>query len=212
MTQAARMSPAPQHLQALERANAVRLARAALKRAIACGEVSAADVILDAPWEAESMTVADLLTSQRRWGQTRCRRFLQTIPLSESKTIGSMTDRQRQRGGRAAGGRSPGAESPRARAGARRRGGLRRDGALRARRPPGSGRRADLEDVPVGVAQVDRGQPAAVEDLGRRHLARAQPVAPRGDLRRPSRRQRQVMRGAGPLRSRRPSAGTRGTR
>jgi hypothetical protein len=95
MTQAARMSPAPQHLQALERANAVRLARAALKRAIACGEVSAADVILDAPWEAESMTVADLLTSQRRWGQTRCRRFLQSIPLSESKTIGSMTDRQR---------------------------------------------------------------------------------------------------------------------
>ena len=96
MTQAARTSPAPQHLQALERANAVRLARAALKRSIACGDVSAADVILDAPWEAESMTVADLLTSQRRWGQTRCRRFLQTIPLSESKTIGSMTDRQRQ--------------------------------------------------------------------------------------------------------------------
>ena len=86
MTQAARMSPAPQHLQALERANAVRLARAALKRAIACGEVSAADVILDAPWEAETMTVADLLTSQRRWGQTRCRKFLQTIPMSESKT------------------------------------------------------------------------------------------------------------------------------
>jgi hypothetical protein len=96
MTQAARMSPAPQHLQALERANAVRLARAALKRAIACGEVSAADVIRDAPWEAESMTVADLLTSQRRWGQTRCRRFLQMIPLSESKTVGSMTDRQRR--------------------------------------------------------------------------------------------------------------------
>ncbi len=96
MTQAARTSPAPQHLQALERANAVRLARASLKRAIACGEVRAADVILDAPWEAESMTVADLLTSQRRWGQTRCRRFLQMIPLSESKTIGSMTDRQRR--------------------------------------------------------------------------------------------------------------------
>ena len=55
MTQTAMTSPAPQHLQALERANAVRLARAALKRAIACGEVSAADVILDAPWEAESI-------------------------------------------------------------------------------------------------------------------------------------------------------------
>ena len=42
------------------------------------------------------MTVADLLTSQRRWGHTRCRRFLQSIPLSESKTVGSMTERQRQ--------------------------------------------------------------------------------------------------------------------
>ena len=41
------------------------------------------------------MTVADLLTSQRRWGQTRCRKFLQSIPMSESKTVGSMTDRQR---------------------------------------------------------------------------------------------------------------------
>jgi hypothetical protein len=96
MTQAAMTSPAPQHLRALERANAVRLARAALKRAVASGEVNAADVLLQTPWEAESMTVADLLTSQRRWGQTRCRRFLQTIPLSESKTIGSMTDRQRR--------------------------------------------------------------------------------------------------------------------
>lgn len=95
MTQGATMSPAPQHLQALERANAVRLARADLKRQVAAGEIHVGDVILGSPWEAESMTVADLLTSQRRWGQMRCRRFLQAIPLSESKTIGSMTDRQR---------------------------------------------------------------------------------------------------------------------
>ena len=95
MIQAALMSPAPQHLRALERANAVRLARAELKRRIAAGDVCAADVILRTPWEAESMTVADLLTSQRRWGHTRCRRFLQGIPMSESKTVGTMTDRQR---------------------------------------------------------------------------------------------------------------------
>lgn len=96
MTQAAMMSPAPQHLRALERANAVRLARAELKRRVACGDVSAADVILNAPWEADSMTVADLLTSQRRWGQTRCRRFLQSVQITESKTLGSLTDRQRR--------------------------------------------------------------------------------------------------------------------
>jgi len=42
------------------------------------------------------MAVADLLMSQRRWGQTRCRKFLAQVPMSEKKTIGSMTDRQRQ--------------------------------------------------------------------------------------------------------------------
>jgi len=90
------MTPGPQHLQALQRANAVRLARAELKRRVALGEITAAQVIEQSPWEAESMTVSDLLTSQHRWGHTRCRRVLQAVPMSENKTIGSMTDRQRR--------------------------------------------------------------------------------------------------------------------
>jgi hypothetical protein len=100
MSAEARTSPGsprhPQHLQALQRANAVRLARAELKRRVAEGEITAAEVILSSPWEADSMTVSDLLTSQHRWGHTRCRKFLQCIPMSETKTIGSMTDRQRR--------------------------------------------------------------------------------------------------------------------
>ncbi|HEV7586251.1 MAG TPA: hypothetical protein VGO14_10790 [Solirubrobacteraceae bacterium] len=91
------MTPAgPQYMRALERANQVRLARAGLKRRVATGELSASEVILECPWEAESMAVADLLMSQRRWGQTRCRKFLSQVPMSEKKTIGSMTDRQRR--------------------------------------------------------------------------------------------------------------------
>jgi hypothetical protein len=86
----------PQHMRALERANKVRLARAELKRRIALGELAVAEVVIDCPWEAQSMAVGDLLMSQRRWGQTRCRKFLAQLPLSERKTIGSMTDRQRQ--------------------------------------------------------------------------------------------------------------------
>jgi hypothetical protein len=85
----------PQHMRALERANQVRLARAELKRKVAVEEVDVSEVILDCPWEAHSMAVADLLRSQRRWGQTRCRKFLAQIPMSEKKTVGSMTDRQR---------------------------------------------------------------------------------------------------------------------
>jgi hypothetical protein len=89
------MSPGPQHLRALERANRVRLARAELKRRIAEGELSAAEVILDSPWEAESMAISDVLMSQRRWGGTRCRKYLAMFQISETKTIGSLTDRQR---------------------------------------------------------------------------------------------------------------------
>jgi hypothetical protein len=95
MNAAATIAPAPQHLRALARANEVRLARAELKRQVAEGEISAAHVILECPWEAASMTVSDLLTSQRRWGSTRCRKLLQSIPMSENKTVGSMTERQR---------------------------------------------------------------------------------------------------------------------
>ena len=89
-------APAPQHMRALQQANRVRLARAELKRQVTDGETSVADVVLECPWEAESMAIADLLMSQHRWGHTRCRRFLASIPMSETKTIGSMTDRQRQ--------------------------------------------------------------------------------------------------------------------
>jgi hypothetical protein len=95
MTAAATISPAPQHMRALARANEVRLARAELKRFVTYGEITAASVILDCPMEAESMPIADLLASQRRWGTTRCRKFLQSFHMLETKTVGSMTDRQR---------------------------------------------------------------------------------------------------------------------
>jgi hypothetical protein len=95
MNAAARIAPAPQHMQALQRANKVRLARADLKRRVASGEISVAEVVMTCPWEADSMTIADLLMSQRRWGVTRCRKLLQYVPMSETKTVGSMTDRQR---------------------------------------------------------------------------------------------------------------------
>jgi len=92
----ATISAAPQHIRALQRANEVRLARAELKRGVAHGGIQVADVVLNPPWEAESMMIADLLMSQRRWGVTRCRKLLQLIPMSENKTVGSMTDRQRR--------------------------------------------------------------------------------------------------------------------
>lgn len=86
----------PQHMRALERANHVRLARAELKRAIARGDMEASDVVRDCPWQTESMTIAELLTSQRRWGRTRARKFLMPLSLNENKQLGTLTARQRR--------------------------------------------------------------------------------------------------------------------
>jgi hypothetical protein len=87
---------APQHMRALERANLVRLARAELKREIARGDRDPSQVVEECPWETESMTIAELLTSQRRWGRTRARKFLMPLSLNENKQLGTLTSRQRR--------------------------------------------------------------------------------------------------------------------
>src|SRR5436309_6692448 len=96
MGETATSDAAPQHLRALEQANRVRLARAELKRRVATEEITAAEVVEECPWEAESMELADLLMSQRRWGRARCKRVLLTLGLPENKQIGSLTERQRR--------------------------------------------------------------------------------------------------------------------
>jgi hypothetical protein len=83
-------------MRALERANLVRLARAELKREIARGDRDPSQVVQDCPWETESMTLAELLTSQRRWGRTRARKLLVGVALTENKRLGTLTPRQRE--------------------------------------------------------------------------------------------------------------------
>jgi hypothetical protein len=80
---------------ALRQANLVREARAKLKGRIAAGELSAADVVVSSRWELDSMPIEKLLASQRGWGRGRCSEFLERMQIRETKTIGSMTERQR---------------------------------------------------------------------------------------------------------------------
>lgn len=96
MTFSATITPDPQRMQALERANAVRLKRAELKRRIADGNLSAAEIILDLPWEARNWPVGQLLTSQRRWGSIRTRKLLTGLHISEKRPVGELTERQRR--------------------------------------------------------------------------------------------------------------------
>ena len=91
-----------QHLRALEYANRVRLARARMKRKIAAGELSAAEVVLSCPWQAHSMSISDLLMSQKRWGRTRCRRLLVSLGVPENKQVGHAHGAPAPRAGRGA--------------------------------------------------------------------------------------------------------------
>jgi hypothetical protein len=85
-----------QCMQALARANEVRLARAALKRDVAAGHRSVNEVVLESPWEAQSMSLSELLCSQRRWGRARSRKLLASAGLSEAKRLGTLTARQQR--------------------------------------------------------------------------------------------------------------------
>jgi hypothetical protein len=96
MEAASTVAPAmPQHMRALAHANRVRLARAAVKRSIAAGDIEAAEVVRSCPWEVSTMTVGELLRSQRRWGRTRVRKFLFSLALNENRELGRLTERQR---------------------------------------------------------------------------------------------------------------------
>ena len=86
----------PQHMQALAHANRVRLARAALKRAIAAGRRRRGGGRPRLPLGGREMTVGELLRSQRRWGRTRARKFLVSLGLNENRELGTLTERQRE--------------------------------------------------------------------------------------------------------------------
>jgi hypothetical protein len=95
-TQSGERGDTSQCMQALARANQVRLARAGLKRDISAGRRRITEVILESPWEVESMSLSELLCSQRRWGRARSRKLLSSIALSEGKRVGTLTERQQR--------------------------------------------------------------------------------------------------------------------
>lgn len=84
-----------QHLEALDRANAVRLARAQAKRDIAAGNLTVIDALDLA--ECQTMTLADLLIAQHRWGNTRMHRVLTRLRVSQSRRVCQLTLRQKYR-------------------------------------------------------------------------------------------------------------------
>jgi len=66
-----------------------------MKRAILANQIDVTEVVRACPWEVETMTIGELLRSQRRWGRTRVRKFLSSLALNENRELGRLTDRQR---------------------------------------------------------------------------------------------------------------------
>lgn len=82
-----------QCLDALERANEVRVGRARLKQELATGEISLAGALDDE--RASTMPVGVLLRAQSRWGPRRVTRLCRGLRVSESRPVGGVTARQR---------------------------------------------------------------------------------------------------------------------
>ena len=57
--------------------------------------MDAAEVLLTSPWQTRTMSVGELLMTQRGWGRVRVRRLLLSLAVPENKQIGKLTERQR---------------------------------------------------------------------------------------------------------------------
>jgi hypothetical protein len=86
---------AQRRLLSLARANEVRVERADLKRALAGGSVTFAEVLADPPACALTAKVGDLLLSVPGIGPAKSARALAHCRIADTKTIGGLSDRQR---------------------------------------------------------------------------------------------------------------------
>jgi hypothetical protein len=84
-----------QRMEALQRANDVRSARAKLKRDLKAGRRAIDDLLQQPPEYLETAKVFDLLLAVPKYGRVKVNKILTTCRISPSKTIGGMSERQR---------------------------------------------------------------------------------------------------------------------
>jgi hypothetical protein len=82
-------------MDALRRANAIRSQRAQLKRDLKSGATSISAVISDPPEFVLTAKVFDMLMAVPKYGKVKATRFLNTCRISQGKTIGGLSERQR---------------------------------------------------------------------------------------------------------------------
>jgi hypothetical protein len=84
-----------QRMEALKRANDIRVRRAQLKKDLKSGAVNIEEVLKNPPEYVSTAKVFDMLMAVPKFGRVKAGRFLNTCRISQSKTVGGLSDRQR---------------------------------------------------------------------------------------------------------------------
>ena len=84
-----------QRMEALKRANEIRTERARLKRDLKAGRAQIQTLLLDPPEYLLTAKVFDLLLAVPKYGRVKANRILTQCRISPSKTIGGLSERQR---------------------------------------------------------------------------------------------------------------------
>src|SRR3954463_3882315 len=84
-----------QRMDALKRANDVRVKRAKLKKDLKDGRVRIEQILGNPPESVSTAKVSDILMAVPKFGRVKAARFLNTCRISQSKTVGGLSDRQR---------------------------------------------------------------------------------------------------------------------
>ena len=84
-----------QRMEALQRANEIRTKRAQLKRDLKAGRSSIHQLLLSPPEFVETAKVVDMLLAVPKYGRVKVDKILRTCKISPSKTVGGLSERQR---------------------------------------------------------------------------------------------------------------------
>jgi hypothetical protein len=84
-----------QRMEALKRANDIRVRRAQLKKDLKEGVAQIDVVLLDPPEYVSTAKVFDMLIAVPKFGRVKAARLLNQCRISQSKTVGGLSERQR---------------------------------------------------------------------------------------------------------------------
>ena len=84
-----------QRMEALRRANEIRVRRAQLKKDLKDGRVKVERILGNPPDYVETAKVFDILMAVPKFGRVKAARFLNQCRISQSKTVGGLSERQR---------------------------------------------------------------------------------------------------------------------